>query len=200
MKLSYILFAAALLLGACQKESNDSIQDIHDTVATTPAATPADTASHESADMLIGLADFPNEWVRLTKRDGIYTIFKPCDADNASIHIVKADGRDVLQYVWGQEVSMYPITEFQRDTSGITTITVRTETEPYTPFTYNVQVVDPMQRIMLWKWEMNTNGEKQKYEEYFTLADNAPSFTTVTQPCTDCWPEEECKKMEKNRH
>jgi hypothetical protein len=199
MKLSHILIAATLLLAACQQESGDSAQKAPDTVAS-PAAPRADTASNEPAGMTDGLSRFPQEWTALTKRDSSYIVFKPCDADNASIHIVKADGRDVLQYVWGQEVSMYPITAFRQDSSGVTTITVLTETEPHTPFTYSVQVVDPRQRIMLWKWELNTNGEKQKYEEYFTLTDNASSFTSVTQPCTECWSEEECKEMEKNRH
>jgi hypothetical protein len=193
MKLSHILAAAALLLGACQNESGNSAQKTPDTVSS-PADPRVDTASHQPAGMTDGLSSFPQEWIALTKRDGGYIVFKPCDADNASIHIVKADGRDLLQYVWGQEVSMYPITAFQQDSSGVTTITAITETEPPTPFTYSIQVVDPMQKIMLWKWELNTDGKKQKYEVYFTP--DAGTFTTVTQPCTECWSEEECKEME----
>jgi hypothetical protein len=198
MKLSHILVAAALLLAACQNQSGDSTKGIPDT-ATSPAVTHADRPSHEPAGtMSADLASFPHEWVGLTKRDGAYIIFTPCDADNSSIHIVKADGHDALQYVWGQEVSTYPITAFQRPGAGTTEITALTESEPQSPFTYTVEVVDSVRHISLWKWEWSADGEKQKYEEYFTPVSNAASFTAVTQPCTDCWSEEECREMEKN--
>jgi hypothetical protein len=144
------------------------------------------------------LSTFPHDWVGLTKRGGDYVIFKPCDADNAAIAIVNADGRDVVQYIWGQDASMHPITSFTTDASGRTAIAAMTEVEPQSPFTYTVEWVDSARGIALWKWQWDRGGGDgiESYAEYFTPAKNASMFATIVQPCTDCWPEEECEKME----
>jgi hypothetical protein len=144
---------------------------------------------------LFNIGDIPSNWIRLTKTDSIPIIYSTCDGGNRLISILKKDGGFNLLMHGQQEDYEYTVKDVRINESGIILITatwISSTDEQEFKFTW-IDIENG-----LGKWETTFEPNFHHVDE-FVSKEFEQNFPAIEQPCIECWGEEECDLMEKNK-
>jgi len=127
--------------------------------------------------------DFPaDHWILLTDLNGRKVIFHPCDAANGEVKISEDENGIAIEVLYGQEAEMLEVVDFIRD-GDVFTFDCRSMEEVLT-------VQFQWQENGLGSWDFGTGALPGLY----VTESNSVDYAEVTQPCTDCWNEEDCQE------
>lgn len=133
---------------------------------------------------------FPREWINVEQKENDWIIFEPCDAATPELQISKENGKNIFTVLSGHVADPYSIEQFQQNSDGSVTISVRYESDPETlKFTFSKTGADNV-----WTVKAPDNIESNYIEKQ-----NSSKFKKVVQPCRECWEEADCAEMEKSK-
>jgi hypothetical protein len=152
-------------------------------VACSPSKKNNEQAGIHSTSSALLLRNLQGEWERLTKwPDGNWVVFRPCDADNLSMHIAG----DTVVIGWGQDASFGIIRSFaESEMPGMYVLTVADQDEQ-TILTYRMMWDDEAHnRAEWWLWDDDESV-------MLVRAELLDQYKLIEQPCYECW--EDCEE------
>lgn len=187
LQLSFILTYFLTSCGNSQSKENKT-----ETKVQTDIQAPLSTITEKD------LADFPNEWLALTKKDSSYIIFNPCDNKNGEYSIVKKDNKIYLREYYGQEDDTLEILNFIHNPDNTYDLTVFNRFyEDGLNIKYHITYIDSLKTIA--KWAAYFPPIKDSIRITFINKRFAKNFNIVNQPCIECWEEDMCDEFEKKK-
>ncbi|HEY8399986.1 MAG TPA: hypothetical protein VIK89_01920 [Cytophagaceae bacterium] len=145
-----------------------------------------ESKSEQHFNKEITLEALPGEWSMVSKREGDYVLFYPCDGVNQTISINKKDGEYFLLHGLGQDAIMFKVESFEQTGEASFKLKLKALDKNLRK-EVSVSWDADLQEITSWAGLVNSNGQL-----WFTPLEHADKFAKVVQPCKECWPEEDC--------
>jgi len=131
------------------------------------------------------LNSFPNEWIRLTEKDGKFVIFNSCDAGNLRLSITKNNANLGLLLHGEQEDYSFEIFEFAQLSDTIFLNTKWTDFDEKQAFKFIWS--DKEQGLGRF---ITTYSNGFTSDNLFVTREKQGNFETYHQPCKECWGDE----------
>lgn len=142
------------------------------------------------------ISTLPTDWTRLTMTDSIPIIYSTCDGGNRLISITTRNEKPGLLLHGQQEDYEFELIEAVKTESNIILITTKwRETEKRQIFRFSWT----NEEKGLAKWETVYSTGFSPSDE-FVMKEFEYKYQKVEQPCIECWDEEDCELMERNKN
>lgn len=136
------------------------------------------------------LDTFPREWIAVEQEESRWVIYEPCDSSTPEIKIERENGKDVFTVLSGQAADPYTLEKLEQTEDGSVIINTKIEGDTQAlKFTFHKT---PTTNI----WSVIA---PDNIETYYIEKQHSASFAKVVQPCRECWDDEQCAEMEKNK-
>jgi hypothetical protein len=178
----------ALIVCACNQKQKQQTEQVE------PQSSKADLSSKEvkSEEKPFDIEKLPKEWIRLLETDTTNIIYNKCDGGNKLLSIIsEEDGFRLL--VHGQQEDLkYGIID-----TSIThgnNIKLRVGSSQGTKEQiFVLKWLDENKGLASWRTTYLPGYDAMT--EIFTTKEFKFSYVEITQPCIECWTEEECDEF-----
>jgi hypothetical protein len=132
-----------------------------------------------------------DNWTRLNIENEEYVIIEPCDAMNNKIQLLQE--KTELFITWGHEEETFKILNIEKTNTGYDILIQHYDNEIVK---FRIENYDPEKRITKWTW---TFGDNNDHEFLMTDKEGLKNIKTISQPCKECWTDEECDEVQKRK-
>ncbi len=134
--------------------------------------------------------NFPKEWIEVEYENGKWIIFEPCDAVTPELKFSNENGKNIFTVLSGQVADPYFVEAFEQKQDGSVIVSTRFENNSEI-IKYLFTKTGPEN---IWSVKSPDNIESHYVEKQYS-----GNYSKVAQPCRECWDEEQCAEMEKNK-